>query len=281
MAKEQGRNCYRFFTQEINERIKKRLSLESRLRGALSRGEMALFYQPIIDLHQERPVALEALIRWLGRDSQSCGPAQFIPVAEEIGIIRDIGNWVLATACSDIRRFFNGNNRLQRVAINVSPRQLRAPGFYKSVSEMLEEHKISADMIEMEITESVLMDDTSETRINMTALCDMGIRLSIDDFGTGYSSLGYLQRYPFDTLKIDQSFISAIPHNPNARRLVETIIGMAQGLDLDIVAEGVETEDQLSFLRSRGCGLGQGYLFSTPAPLNELMAAGLFSELHE
>jgi EAL domain-containing protein (putative c-di-GMP-specific phosphodiesterase class I) len=222
---------------------------------------MMVQYQPVVCLGDGTTVALEALVRWRSAESGLCMPNQFIPVAEEMGLIGEIGQFVMAAACDQFRSHLAVPGRLKRVAVNVSPRQLKMASFGPSVRRVLEHTGLPANCLELEITESVLLDDTPETSVNLTTLCDLGVRLSIDDFGTGYSSLGYLQRYPFNTLKIDRSFIAGIGSD-SSRRLVETIITMAHGLGLEVIAEGVETAEQLTFLRSRGCNLAQGFLFS-------------------
>lgn len=264
-AKEKGGNRYSFFTEEINRKMQDRVSIEANLRGAVSRDEMRLHYQPIFDLETGEPVAVEALIRWQPPQGKLLMPNQFITIAEDMGLIPHIGEWVLEAACSELRGYLNGG--LQRLAINVSPRQLRIGGFARTVEKLLECNGLGPESLELEITEGVLMDDTAETVVNINTLCEMGVRLSIDDFGTGYSSLGYLQRYPFDTLKIDRSFITDAIENPMSLRLVETIITMAQGMGLEVIAEGVETEQQLDMLRARHCDLIQGYLMGKPMPL--------------
>jgi diguanylate cyclase (GGDEF)-like protein/PAS domain S-box-containing protein len=271
-AKENGRNCSQFFTVEINRRLQQRLALEARLRGATIRKEMLLHYQPILDLRTGQPVAVEALLRWRQADGGLMMPGAFIPVAEDTGLIRDLGDWVATTACIELKDLLAGPNPLSRVALNVSPRQLQVEGFGATIANLLAETGLSPAQLELEITESVLMDDKPATADNLGMLCDLGIRLSIDDFGTGYSSLGYLHRYPFSTLKIDRSFVEAAPASRNAARLVESIIGMAHGLGLDVIAEGVETEEQADFLRARNCDHVQGFLFSRPLPLEDLAA---------
>lgn len=269
-AKEKGGNRYSFFTEEINRKMQERVSIEANLRGAVARGEMCLHYQPIIDLKTGDPVAAEALIRWKSPQGVLLMPNQFITIAEDMGLIPHIGDWVLEAACSEMCGYLNGG--LRRVAINVSPRQLRVSGFARTVEKILECNGLGPESLELEITEGVLMDDTAETVMNINTLCEMGVRLSIDDFGTGFSSLGYLQRYPFDTLKIDRSFVSDALGNPTSLRLVETIITMAQGLGLEVIAEGVETQPQMDMLKARHCDLGQGYLMGKPMPLSDFAA---------
>jgi diguanylate cyclase (GGDEF)-like protein/PAS domain S-box-containing protein len=268
-AKERGRNAYHFFTAQIDQESQERLALEAKLRGAAARGELALYYQPIIDIQADRPAGYEALMRWRQADGRFCPPDQFIPVAEDLGLIVDMGRWALRTALSDLPALSDGDEN-QRVAVNVSPHQLRVAGFAPMVMRLLEESGISPERLELEITESVLLEDQAETEANLGLLCDYGVRLSIDDFGTGYSSLRYLQRFPFSTLKIDRSFVSGPGDAPTARRLVETIIIMAHGMGLDVVAEGVETPEQLGYLHARGCDMAQGYFYDRPQSLAEI-----------
>jgi diguanylate cyclase (GGDEF)-like protein/PAS domain S-box-containing protein len=270
-AKDDGRGRYRFFTHEIDERMRERLRLESQLRGATARGEMLLQYQPLFQVTTGQAVGMEALVRWQRPSFPLLQPGSFIPLAEEVGLIAEIGDWVVANACATAARLFEGEARGGcRVAVNVSPRQLQEPRFGQWVSYHLNHSGLRPDQLELEITESMLMDDSPEAAATLTALCDLGIRLSIDDFGTGYSSLGYLQRYPFHTLKIDKSFVQKAPSDANTARLVETIVAMARGLRLETVAEGVETADQLEFLKECGCDLVQGYLLGRPMEARDL-----------
>ncbi|MDR3437459.1 EAL domain-containing protein [Telmatospirillum sp.] len=266
-AKELGRNGFHFFTQEINQRMQERLAIEGRLRGALDRHEFLLHYQPIVDLRNSHVVAMEALLRWREPDNNLRMPDQFISLAEETGAIRQIGAWVITSACAQARKLRVNGNAFQRIAVNVSPKQLQVAGFAQFVSAQLGQLELEPDALELEITESVLLDDSPETAVNLRMLCDGGIRLSIDDFGTGYSALGYLQRYPFHTLKIDRSFVSHATANAKAARLIETIVTMGHRLGMEIVAEGVETSQQLDFLREQECDFAQGYLFGRPAAL--------------
>ena len=271
-AKERGRNQCRFFTTGINQRVQERLQIETALRGALGRDELLLHYQPIIDLGTGKVKALEALLRWQRTDGELLAPDQFIPVAEDTGLIVPIGEWVLASACAGLSRLDVLGGPPLRVAVNVSPRQMRAGDFGRVVERVLAESGLDPARLELELTESVLMDDTSDSVRTLEKLNDLGVRLSIDDFGTGYSSLSYLQRYPFDTLKIDRSFIRDVESNDHSTRLVETIIAMAHGLDLEVIAEGVETVAQLELIRDRDCDLAQGYHISRPVPFEALEA---------
>jgi diguanylate cyclase (GGDEF)-like protein/PAS domain S-box-containing protein len=275
-AKDMGRNGFQFFTQDINVRMRDRMAIEARLRGVVQRQELVLHYQPIHDLRSGLPVALEALLRWPQQDGSTMSPALFVPLAEEIGLIREIGDWVAVAACAGLGRLPPGQAPL-RIAVNVSPRQLRIAGFGDRIGEILAESGLAPERLELEITEGVLMDDSPESEANLKRLCDIGVRLTVDDFGTGYSSLAYLRKYPFNALKIDRSFVAVAPRDSSAARLVEAILAMARGLGLEVVAEGVETPEQLAFLRRHGCDMAQGYLLGKPMPLHNVpgtMASG-------
>ncbi|CAK0747733.1 diguanylate cyclase [Azospirillaceae bacterium] len=270
-AKEKGRNHYKFFTKEINEKVQERIGIENSLRGAVSRNELLLYYQPIIDVSTQKPVAIEALVRWRRPDGTILLPDQFIPIAEDAGLILSVGEWVLATACAQARELEAFVSPPLRIAVNVSPRQIRAGNFGDTVEHILEQTGLPPDRLELEITEGVLIDGTPECTHTLNKLCSLGVRLSIDDFGTGYSSLGYLQRYPFDTLKIDRSFICDVVENANSTRLVETIIAMAHNMDMSVIAEGVETVHQLNLIRDRACDFAQGYYISHPISFEKML----------
>lgn len=268
-AKEQGRNGYHFFTEDINARLLERLELEANLRFVVERDELLLHYQPIFELASERIVGYEALVRWRQRDDQLRMPGVFIPLAEEIGIIHEIDSWVLKTACRELKDILQ--DRSIHLAVNISPKQLDMPGYAQYVAEQLEANQLQAEQVELEITERVLVEDTENTKENLKALCDMGVRLSIDDFGTGYSSLGYLQRYPFKTLKIDRSFVSNISENGGSGQLIETIIALAHGINLVVVAEGIEREEEMKFLQSLNCDFAQGFMLAKPMALRKVL----------
>ncbi|MEH6909381.1 MAG: EAL domain-containing protein [Oceanicoccus sp.] len=269
-SKDMGRNQYQFFTEDINQRLIDRLELESKLRKVVDNNELVLHYQPIYDVTTKKIAGFEALVRWTQADGKLKMPDNFIPVAENIGVIREIDSWVLATACRDTGALLrNGNNNL-RLAINISPIQLEVEGYAEFVMSQLEANQLQPHHLELEITERVLVTDAETTDNNIKALAEYGIRMSVDDFGTGYSSLGYLQRYPLHTLKIDRSFVLPMDSNADARRLVETILLMAHGLGMDVVAEGVENEEQYELLREMGCQEAQGYLLSRPVSLEEI-----------
>lgn len=271
-AKEQGRNRCHYFTEDINEALLERLELEANLRYVIVRNQLILHYQPIYSLGTGDMIGFEALVRWRQRDGSLRMPGSFIPLAEEIGIIEDIDSWVLATACQEVANTLNERRGELRLALNISPKQLESPGYAEFVREQLSRNRLSPAQLELEITERVLVEDTQTTRENLEALGEMGVRLSIDDFGTGYSSLGYLQKYPFQTLKIDRSFVCNISGGESAQRLIETIITLAHGLGMEVVAEGIELEQEREFLASSGCDQGQGFMLAKPARLSQVLA---------
>lgn len=270
-CKDHGRNQFQFFTQDINNQLIDRLDLETKLRHVVKRNELVLHYQPIYDLEENSIVGFEALVRWHQPDGTLRMPNNFIPAAESIGIIQDIDSWVLQTACRETAKLLRDSETPLRLAINISPRQLEIAGYAQFVADQLHANRIHAHQVELEITERVLVNDENTTNDNIKALSELGIRLSVDDFGTGYSSLGYLQRYPLHTLKIDRSFVAGIQDNENAYRLVETIFILAQGLGMDIVAEGIETEEQRELLLQIGCKQAQGFLMSIPVAIEEII----------
>jgi len=228
-------------------------------------------YQPILDGNTNEVVQCEALLRWKTSDGGYIMPDVFIPIAEDSGLIKQLGEWVIQQACKDLKCLHQTVSANMKFAINISPNQLKEANFSQMMAAKLDEYKLSPEMLELEITESVLIHDLGETKTNLDALCHRGMHLSIDDFGTGYSSLGYLQKYPFSTLKVDRSFVSQIEANNNNAKLTETIITMAHNLGMKVVAEGVETEDQQQFLQRCKCDFVQGYLFSRPVRLTQLI----------
>ncbi len=269
-SKDQGRDQYQFFTEDINRRLVERLDLEEKLRSVVDNGELALQYQPIFNLETQKIAGFEALVRWPQADGSVIMPDSFIPAAENIGVIQKIDEWVLATACRETAPFLlSGDNNLC-LAINISPLQLEDPGYVAFVMAQLEANQLEPRHLELEITERVLVSDAETTDRNIKALTELGIRMSVDDFGTGYSSLGYLKRYPLHTLKIDRSFVAEMDVDDSARRLVETIILMAKGLQMDVIAEGIETKSQQVLLHELGCSQAQGYFLSRPVSLQDL-----------
>jgi diguanylate cyclase (GGDEF)-like protein/PAS domain S-box-containing protein len=265
-AKELGRNTVQFYTPTMNDRARERLALEGALRSALLQDEFELYYQPQIDLVSGAVVGLEALIRWRHPSMGLVRPDRFIHLAEETGLIVPIGAWVLRTACRQNRAWQHAGYGPLRIAVNLSARQFAEPGLVREIARVLEETDLAATSLEIEITESLVMDDIEGAIRTMLELKGMGVQLSIDDFGTGYSSLSYLRRFPVDVLKIDRSFVRDIPFCEDDAALVAAIIELARGLRMRVIAEGVETEAQLEYLKRRGCDEVQGHVFAQAAP---------------
>jgi diguanylate cyclase (GGDEF)-like protein/PAS domain S-box-containing protein len=263
-AKASGRNNYQFFKAEMNTRAVQRLLLENGLRRALKQGEFLLHYQPQIDLASGTMTGTEALIRWLDPELGLIYPEQFIPVAEECGLIVPIGRWVLREACRQVQAWLDAGLRAVPVAVNISAVEFRHKDFLEGVALILKETSLEPRYLELELTESVLMHDAEASISALRALKGMGLQLAIDDFGTGYSSLSYLKRFPIDTLKIDQSFVRDIATDDDDATIVSAVIGMGRNLKQRVIAEGVETPEQFSFLRSHRCAQGQGFRFSHP-----------------
>ncbi len=265
-AKAVGRNSYRFFTPEINRKVGERLTLESHLRYAVARNELSLVYQPITDLRTGASIGAEALLRWSNPDLGQVPPDHFIPVAEDTGLIIEIGEWVLHQACQEAGGWAALAGRPISLAVNISACQFRRLELIRTVTEALAAGGLSATALELEITERLLVESASANMVILEELHEMGIRISIDDFGTGYSSLSYLKHLPVQTLKIDRSFVKDVPTGPRDSALTAAIVALAHNLDLQVIGEGVETQAQLDFLRSQGCDYIQGYLISRPLP---------------
>ncbi|HSY07639.1 MAG TPA: EAL domain-containing protein [Steroidobacteraceae bacterium] len=263
-AKEAGRNNYQFFKPDMNLRAVERQSLETGLRHALEREEFVLHYQPKIDLQNGSIIGVEALIRWRHPQRGLVSPAQFVPVAEECGFIVPIGRWVLREACRQARMWQDWGLPALRIAINISPVELRAKDFVAGVRGILAKTGLEARYLELELTETFLMQDSRSTVAVLKDLKDIGVHLALDDFGTGYSSLSYVKRFPIDTLKIDQSFVRDIATDADDASIVSAVISMGKSLHMRVVAEGIETQGQLEFLQKHSCPFGQGYLFSPP-----------------
>lgn len=269
-AKKAGRNDYRFFHEEMDYNIRAHLELEQSLRGALERGEFELHYQPQICLHNGMATGVEALLRWNRPDGPAIGPATFIPVLEETGMIIPVGAWVMHRACTDAARWRRCLGRDLQVAVNLSRRQFDDERLAQTVEEVLHDTGLPPALLEMEVTETDVMSNTAKAGHVMDTLRNTGVRLSMDDFGTGYSSLVYLKRFPLDRLKIDKEFVRDIGVDANDNAIVRTIIALADNLGLTVVAEGVETAIQRDFLQRHGCQFAQGYLYSRPLPAGEL-----------
>ena len=270
-AKEQGRNTYRFFTEDMHRRAYERLLLENRLRGALKRGEFQLHYQPQIDVASGVTVGIEALLRWNDEERGLVPPVEFIGVLEDTGMIVEVGHWVLEEACAFNQSLREIGLPPIRVAVNISPRQFRQKGLVESIRQILSNTGLGAEYLDLEITESVLVDAVDAPDV-LERLSGMGVRLSIDDFGTGYSSLSYLKRFPIDTLKIDRSFVRDIMTDSDDAAITVAIIALSRSLRLKVLAEGVETAEQLASLRHHGCDEIQGFLYARPMSGDALVA---------
>ena len=269
-AKKDGRNTYFLYTADMNALRTERLTLEGHLRRAIEREEFLLHYQPQMSLHTGEITGVEALVRWQHPDQGLISPAKFLPLAEETGLIVPIGEWVLRTACNRNRAWRESGLPPVRVAVNLSARQFRDKRLLEMVRQILEDTGLEAEILELEITESSAMGDVDYTIATLQTLKTLGVQLSIDDFGTGYSSLSYLQRFPIDMLKIDQSFVHEGSVDSDDAAITRAIVALAHSLGLKVIAEGVETEDQLAFLRSLACDEIQGFLSSPPVPADKV-----------
>jgi len=270
-AKALGRNTYSFFTKEMNVSMLRRLEIEEQMHGALERNEFEVYYQTQFDVRNNKIIGAEALLRWHNTTLGNIGPDEFIPVAEHTGLIVPIGEFVVKQALNFLSEWQNLHQKEYKVAVNLSPRQFRDTELISFIQKSLSDANIKASSLELEITEGVLMIGQSYIDDALVKLNKLGIILSMDDFGTGYSSLSYLRQYSFDVLKIDRSFIQGIPNNREDGELCNAIIAMGQSLGLKIVAEGVETKEQVELLSTLGCDYLQGYYFSKPIPAKELI----------
>jgi diguanylate cyclase (GGDEF)-like protein len=262
-AKDQGRRCFKFYSDSLNARALERLELEESMRIALLKGQFELFFQPQVDIKNNQIVSGEALIRWRHPELGVISPAEFIPIAEESGLILEIGDWVLRNACEKAKAWSDMGLPC-RVAVNLSSLQFKQGNFVEGVRQVLRDTQLPSKLLELELTESVIMSDVDENIGRLQALKEMGIALAIDDFGTGYSSLSYLKRFPIDTLKIDRSFVTDIASDEDDEAIVSAIIALASTMKLGVIAEGVETQGQLEILKNYKCSLVQGYYFSRP-----------------
>ena len=271
-AKRDGGANYYLYKKSMNADADDRLSLESALRRALEREEFLLFYQPQFSFESGDIIGVEALLRWQRKDEGMMLPAKFIPLLEETSLIIPVGEWILRQACTDHQAWRASGKKPTPIAVNLSARQFRDKGLVEMIRRVLMESDVEPKMLELEITESCVMEDPEEALSTLQAFHDMGIRIAIDDFGTGYSSLSYLKRFPLDVLKIDQSFVADVPNDEDDAAIIDTIIAMGHRLKLAVIAEGVETEAQAEFLREHGCDNAQGYLYDRPMPAEELLS---------
>lgn len=273
-AKSEGRNLYQFFTPEMNAKAKARLMLEQSLRRALDQRELSLYYQPQVEIGSGRIVGLEALMRWLHPTAGMVSPAIFVPLLEETGLIVPVGAWVIETACRQRAEWHRSGMLAENctLAVNISPRQFASHALLDLLHQSLEQNRLAPQMLEIELTEGSLMQDTEVTRRMLADLKQLGVRLSVDDFGTGYSSLAYLKLFEIDTLKIDKTFVDKITSDHKDEAIAASIVNLAHNLELQVVAEGVENIEQLQMLQQMGCDIVQGYYYSRPLPQDQLEA---------
>ncbi|MDF2688547.1 MAG: diguanylate phosphodiesterase, partial [Microvirga sp.] len=262
-AKMEGKGTYRFFEAAMGVQIRERRSIEHDLRSAIANGEMSLAYQPQAQVHSGEVNGFEVLLRWNHPTRGSISPSTFIPIAEESGLILKIGEWVMQEACREAA----GWTRPLTIAVNVSALQLTSDGFVEFVRKTLDSTGLAPERLEIEITETALIRDPNRALQTLQKLKGLDVNIAMDDFGTGYSSLSNLRAFPFDKIKIDRSFIHAVHDNPQAAAIVRAVLGLGRGLGLPVIAEGVETSEELRFLGSEGCTEAQGYLFGRPAPI--------------
>lgn len=269
-SKAKGRNRYQIYSGKMNVSFAEKLSIEMQMRKAIDRKEFQVYYQPQVRVSTGRISGMEALVRWSSPLHGSLSPLEFIPLAEETGLILSIGEFVLQSACQQLRLWQNAGLAPTRMAVNISSQQIEQDGFCDYISKLLQEYQLEGSMLELEVTESALLNDGEHIIAKLKMLSSMGIKIALDDFGTGYSSLSYLQKFPIDTIKIDQSFVRGLPGNPNNVSIVTAICAMAQGLKMNLIAEGVEKIEQFTFLQTLKCNEAQGFLFSKPLPGNEV-----------
>ncbi len=268
-AKASGRNCYRFYTADLNEHLQEKVEMENNLRCAIENDELLLYYQPKFTIDNRELIGAEALIRWRHANKGMISPALFIPLAEETGLIHDITEWVFAEACSQNSKWQLAGFPPFRMSINLSPKQFNQPNIDQTIFNRIVCADLAPKYIELEITEGALVEDVEKSNDILHSLKKRGIMISVDDFGTGYSSLSYLKKFALDTLKIDQSFVRDIMEDSDDAAIVTAIIALAKSLRLNVIAEGVETKEQLEFLRQKGCNQAQGYYLGKPVPAKE------------
>ncbi len=269
-AKAQGRNNFQFYTESMNKSSVELLALENNLHKAIENGELCLYYQPQINVTNGKLVGMEALIRWRHPEKGFISPSVFIPVAEETGMISHIGSWVLHEACQQGARWIEAGYQVPKISVNLSARQLKDESLPTQIDNILKETGMPANLLGIELTESAIILEPEVALVKLQRIKELGITLSLDDFGTGYSSLSYLKRFPIDTLKIDQAFVRDVKVDHEDAALVKAIISMAHGLGMDVIAEGVEVQEQMDFLKDNNCDSLQGYLCSRPLPAIEI-----------
>lgn len=265
-SKENGRNTFSFFTENLNQQTARRFSLESKLRKALDKEEFLLYYQPIIDIREHRVLAVEALIRWKQADEGLISPVEFIPIAEDTGLIIPIDQWVYHEACRQLELWISQGLPLMKVSVNVSAVQLRELTLVDSLSKALDSSGLDPTYLQIELTENLLINNTEKSITILNEIKSIGAKICVDDFGTGYSSLSYLKKFPLDSLKVPRCFVRDISTDLNDAAIVSATVALAHNMGLRTVAEGIEEPEQFAILREQGCDEAQGYLFSPPLP---------------
>jgi len=285
-AKTMGRNGYRFYAESLNENAMKFLQIEGCLRNALNNDEFSLHYQPQVCLKNKKIISVEALLRWESPELGNVTPGEFIPVAEDSGIINDLGEWVMRKACVQAKEWMDEGMQNFRVSVNLSSIQFKRASLLNMIKRALDDSGLPASLLEVELTESAIMNDIDQNITRLNQIRDLGVAIALDDFGTGYSSLSYLKRFPINTLKIDRSFIITIDTDPEDAAIVEAIITLANTLKLTVIAEGVETHGQLKALNRFHCDIIQGFYFSKPVPAEQItklvqhpLKKGLFAQI--
>ncbi|MBI3909053.1 MAG: EAL domain-containing protein, partial [Pseudomonas fluorescens] len=271
-AKERGKNNFQFYQADMNASALERLELESDLRHALEQNEFILYYQPQFSGDGKRLTGAEALLRWRHPRRGLVPPGDFIPVLEELGLVVDVGDWVISEACRQLKSWHQAKVRVPKVSVNISARQFSDGQLGTRIATILKETGVPPACLELELTESILMREVSEAMQILAGLKNLGLSIAVDDFGTGYSSLNYLKQFPIDVLKIDRTFVDGLPSGEQDAQIARAIIAMAHSLNLAVIAEGVETHEQLDFLREHGCDEVQGYLFGRPMPASRFEA---------
>jgi EAL domain-containing protein (putative c-di-GMP-specific phosphodiesterase class I) len=267
--KNQGGNNYKYYNPSMNHQQKELLKMESYLYEAIKENQFELYYQPQINVMTSQIIGMEALIRWQHPILGKVSPTQFIPIAEETGLINGLGEWVLFTACKQAKTWQNMGLNPIKIAVNLSPRQFQQKNLVSTFKHIISKTELEPKYLELEITESSIIDHPELTKDILDRLIELGIYISMDDFGSGYSSLGYLKKFPFHKIKIDQSFVRELKNEPQDLAIISAVITLGKGFDLDVVAEGIETKEQLQLLKELRCEIMQGYFFSNPLPVDK------------